>query len=98
MEFRAGVRNVLGLAERVELTSEWGSKGSNEYSVSVSKPRWAGKPLTAEARVAQLFRSFQRHSSFTEQLRQAAVNVSTCAHLLHHQTCCGLYHVLADSG
>ena len=74
-----GLNNVMGLAEKVDVAGEWGSKGSNEYSLSARKPRWAGQPLTAEARLAQLHRTFQRHSSYTEQLRQAAVTVSTCA-------------------
>ena len=80
LEFNAGVRNALGRAERLDVAAEWGSKGSNEYSVALSQPRFKGRPITVEARVAQLFRNFLRHSSFTEQLRQAAVTVSTCAH------------------
>ena len=82
LEFNAGVRNALGRAERLDVAAEWGSKGSNEYSVAVSQPRVGGRPVTVEARVAQLFRNFLRHSSFTEQLRQTAVTVSTCVHLL----------------
>lgn len=77
VEVKAGVRNVLGYAERLNLAAERGSKGSNEYSATISKPRWGGQALTVEARVAQLQRDFQRHSSFTEQLRQAAVTVNT---------------------
>ena len=73
------MRNALGRAERLDISGEWGSKGSNEYSVAVSQPRIGGQPITVEARVAQQFRNFLRHSSFTEQLRQAAVTVSTCA-------------------
>ena len=73
------MRNALGRAERLDVSGEWGSKGSNEYSVAVSQPRIGGQPITVEARAAQLFRNFLRHSSFTEQLRQAAVTVSTCA-------------------
>jgi hypothetical protein len=79
LEFNAGVRNALGRAERLDVAAEWGSKGSNEYSVALSQPRVGGRPITVEARIAQLFRNFTRHSSFTEQLRQAAVTVSTCA-------------------
>ncbi len=73
------MRNALGRAERLDVSGEWGSKGSNEYSVAISQPRVGGQPITMEARVAQLFRNFLRHSSFTEQLRQTAVTVSTCA-------------------
>ena len=73
------MRNALGRAERLDVAGEWGSKGSNEYSVAVSQPRVGGQPITVEARVVQMFRNFLRHSSFTEQLRQAAVTVSTCA-------------------
>ena len=79
LEFNAGVRNALGRAERLDVAAEWGSKGSNEYSVALSQPRVGGRPITVEGRIAQLFRNFTRHSSFTEQLRQAAVTVSTCA-------------------
>ncbi len=86
LEFNAGVRNALGRAERLDVAAEWGSKGSNEYSVAVSQPRVGGQPVTVEARVAQLFRNFLRHSSFTEQLRQAAVTVSTCA-MPHAASC-----------
>ena len=78
LEFNAGVRNALGRAERLDAAAEWGSKGSNEYSVALSQPRVGGRPITVETRIAQLFRNFTRHSSFTEQLRQAAVTVSTC--------------------
>jgi hypothetical protein len=77
VELRVGLCNMLGVAEKLDLAGEWGSKGTNEYSVSASQARWAGRPLTAEARLAQLHRSFDRHSSFTERLRQASVTLST---------------------
>lgn len=42
LELQATLRNTLGFAEQLQISGEKGSKGSNEFSIGISKPRWAG--------------------------------------------------------
>jgi hypothetical protein len=42
LELQATLRNTLGYAEHLQLAAEKGSKGSNEFSIGVSRPRCSG--------------------------------------------------------
>lgn len=79
VELQATLRNTLGFAEQLQFAAERGSRGSNEFSVAVSKPRLAklrGVPLLSDVRVSQLFRNFEA-SSFVQRTRGAAFCLST---------------------
>lgn len=39
LELQATLRNTFGFAEHLQLAAEKGSKGSNEFSIGVSRPR-----------------------------------------------------------
>jgi hypothetical protein len=42
LELQATLRNTFGFAEHLQLAAEKGSKGSNEFSIGVSRPRCSG--------------------------------------------------------
>eukprot|EP00208_Stichococcus_sp_RCC1054_P001202 CAMPEP_0206145992 /NCGR_PEP_ID=MMETSP1473-20131121/29170_1 /ASSEMBLY_ACC=CAM_ASM_001109 /TAXON_ID=1461547 /ORGANISM="Stichococcus sp, Strain RCC1054" /LENGTH=448 /DNA_ID=CAMNT_0053542405 /DNA_START=138 /DNA_END=1481 /DNA_ORIENTATION=- len=76
-ELQATVRNRLGFAESVQIAGERGMRGSDQFSLSIRKPRPGAKPVTLEVRISQLHRSFQEASSFTERARGASLRLST---------------------
>lgn len=81
-ELEMALRNRLGYAESIQLAGDWGLRGSNEFSFSVTKPRPAAKPMKASARFSQLLRSSMDTSSFMQRTR--AANFSLSSQALEH--------------
>ena len=76
VELSFGLKNILGYAESTTFSGQYGSASSNEFSVSVSKPRIYGYPLNSEVQLLQQFSNFQKWSSFTERLRGGVFSLS----------------------
>ena len=67
--------NVLGYAENLTLSGQYGTASSNEFSATLAKPRPSGRPVSAELQVLQQFTNFQKWSSFSELLRGGIVSL-----------------------
>ena len=62
------LNNPLGHAETVEVVAAAGSQHSSTLAVTAVAQRLWGTQARGELRLGQTTRSFQRHSSFTEQV------------------------------
>ena len=68
--------NLLGVAERTTVSGELGSHSSSQYSVSVARPRIAGRPLEVSGSLHQQINNAQWISSYRERLRGAVLAAS----------------------
>ncbi|KAK9830313.1 hypothetical protein WJX72_010954 [[Myrmecia] bisecta] len=87
LELSVGLVNLLGTAETINVSVEYGTQSSNEYSLVLHKPRIYGKDLNAELAIHQLFRSQRPYSSFTEKLRggMASLGTDDGVHMLNYE-------------
>ncbi len=69
VEATVRLNNALGYAEQLEAATTAGSQYSSTFSLSAVQPRLHGSSARLEGRLGQTIRSFQKHSSFTEQAR-----------------------------
>lgn len=76
VEVSVNLTNPSGHAEQVSLGAEYGSQASNVYTLAVTKPRPAGRPLLADARLHQLGHNHQAASSYVELVRGGALTLS----------------------
>ena len=92
LEATVRLNNPLGHAETIEVVSAAGSQHSSTLAVTAVAQRLWGTQARGELRLGQTTRSFQRHSSFTEQVcggancspvsTERALTHSTCRFLL----------------
>ncbi len=69
LEATLRLNNALGYAETLEAHSAAGSQNSFMFALTATQQRLFGGSAAAEGRLGQTIRSFQKHSSFTEQAR-----------------------------
>ena len=69
VEVSTSLTNVLGAAESATFSGQYSSASSNEFSVTLSKPRAYGYPIQTELLLHQQFNNYQKWSSFSERLR-----------------------------
>lgn len=69
LEVALGLTNVLGRAEEIDLSAEVGMNNLTEFSVSVNKPRLAGRPINSTFGIYQKRRSHKQYSSYSEETR-----------------------------
>ena len=72
------LNNPLGHAETVEVVAAAGSQHSSTLAVTAVAQRLWGTQARGELRLGQTTRSFQRHSSFTEQVRSSCAVSLLC--------------------
>ena len=72
VEATVRLNNPLGHAEQLELVAAAGSQHSSTLAVTAVAQRLWDTSAKGELRLGQTTRSFQRHSSFTEQVRSSS--------------------------
>lgn len=80
MEVTAKLNNALGYLEQLEAHGKMGSQRSVTCELIATQQRLFGGSTLLEGRLGQTIRSFQRHSSFSEQLRGISASLVNGAH------------------
>ncbi|KAK9784757.1 hypothetical protein WJX73_001773 [Symbiochloris irregularis] len=72
--------NVLGYAESLTFSGQYGTASSSEFSATLAKQRPWAKPVSVELQLLQQFTNFQKWSSFSELLRGGIVSLHSQDH------------------
>ena len=75
LEANFGLRNMLGMAERVEANASMGNNTSNTMETVFKLPRLAGKDMQLQASVFKTSNNLVKHSSFMEKNRGLGASV-----------------------
>ena len=86
LEVTAKLNNALGYLEQLEAHGKMGSQHSVTCELVATQQRLFGGSTLLEGKLGQTNRSFQRHSSFSEQLRGVSASLVNGAH-------CGEYEL-----